>query len=212
LFPAPTVSGKPHLEILRLLKGKRNGHFIEAGVNDREFLSTTFELERDYGWKGILVEPDPVAFSALKRTGRKSWLSDICFSVSPKKVRFVHNKRTSTLSNVHMVSEPDGKWKIGEHKEFLATCFPFYSLVSALNMTVIDYFSLGIKKLELAVLKTIPFDSVLIRTLSVQFAHNRSSPNIDKQLNELMNSKGYRFVKKLTGRRGQLNIYAHPSV
>lgn len=42
-------------------------------------------------------------------------------------------------------------------------CFPFYTYLLALNITVIDYFSLDVEGSELNVLKTIPFDKIDIR-------------------------------------------------
>jgi len=42
-------------------------------------------------------------------------------------------------------------------------CFPFYTYLLALNITVVDYFSLDVEGSELNVLKTIPFDKVDIR-------------------------------------------------
>jgi FkbM family methyltransferase len=37
----------------------RPGFFVEAGANDGYFESNTYELEREYGWHGVLVEPAP---------------------------------------------------------------------------------------------------------------------------------------------------------
>jgi FkbM family methyltransferase len=37
----------------------RGGFFIEAGANDGLTQSNTFVLERDHGWRGLLVEPIP---------------------------------------------------------------------------------------------------------------------------------------------------------
>lgn len=42
-------------------------------------------------------------------------------------------------------------------------CFPFYTYLLALNITVIDYFSLDVEGSELNVLKTIPFDKINIK-------------------------------------------------
>ena len=42
-------------------------------------------------------------------------------------------------------------------------CFPIYSILTALNQTTVDYFSLDIEGDELAVLKTIPWDRVNIK-------------------------------------------------
>jgi len=42
-------------------------------------------------------------------------------------------------------------------------CFPIYSILSALNRTTVDYFSLDVEGDELSVLKTIPWKSVHIQ-------------------------------------------------
>lgn len=42
-------------------------------------------------------------------------------------------------------------------------CMPLFSLLTAINVTTIDYFSLDVEGSELKVLKTIPFDKVHIR-------------------------------------------------
>lgn len=48
-------------------------------------------------------------------------------------------------------------------------CFPLYSYLLALNVTVVDYFSLDVEGSELNVLKTIPFDKIDIKVSSVYF-------------------------------------------
>jgi len=44
-----------------------------------------------------------------------------------------------------------------------AECFPLISLLTALNQTVVDYFSLDIEGMELNVLKQIPFDKLTLK-------------------------------------------------
>ncbi len=73
-------------------------------------------------------------------------------------------------------------------------CFPLYSILLALNRTVVDYLSLDVEGAELAVLKTIPFDKVNIRVLSVEVTH--VSRNIDVQT--YMEHQGYKMVTKVT--------------
>lgn len=48
-------------------------------------------------------------------------------------------------------------------------CFPLYTYLLALNVTVVDYFSLDVEGSELNVLKTIPFDKIDIKVSSVYF-------------------------------------------
>lgn len=61
-------------------------------------------------------------------------------------------------------------------------CFPLYTYLLALNVTVIDYFSLDVEGSELNVLKTIPFDKIDIRVslfIIIYYSHNnRTIDNI----------------------------------
>lgn len=45
-------------------------------------------------------------------------------------------------------------------------CFPLFSLLSAINVTKVDYFSLDAEGSELDILKTIPFDSVYFKVVT----------------------------------------------
>ena len=76
----------------------------------------------------------------------------------------------------------------GKEGEILAQCFPVYSLLLALNRTTVDYFSLDVEGSELQVLKTIPFDKVDIKVLTVGFTHTKEGKN---NLEQFMISKGY---------------------
>ena len=48
-------------------------------------------------------------------------------------------------------------------------CFPLYSILVAIGRTTIDYFSLDVEGFELDVLRTIPWDKVDIKVLSVEW-------------------------------------------
>jgi hypothetical protein len=39
-----------------IYKGRRNGYFVEIGAYDGIEYSNTYLMEKDYGWKGLLVE------------------------------------------------------------------------------------------------------------------------------------------------------------
>lgn len=50
-------------------------------------------------------------------------------------------------------------------------CFPLYSYMLALNITVIDFLTLDVEGEELNVLKTIPFDKLTIKMITVEYMH-----------------------------------------
>ena len=72
--------------------------------------------------------------------------------------------------------------------EMVVPCFPFETLLLALNRTTVDYFSLDVEGFELDILKTIPFDRLDITLLSVEYVHGRAGKEAYKQF---MTSKGY---------------------
>jgi hypothetical protein len=45
--------------VLSVLKEKISGTYLEIGAFDAKFLSNTFLLEKQYGWKGLAVEINP---------------------------------------------------------------------------------------------------------------------------------------------------------
>ena len=78
--------------------------------------------------------------------------------------------------------------------EIKVQCFPLYSILLALNKTNVDYFSLDIEGDELHVLKTIPFDKLHIKAMTVEVVHPR---NRRAEVRAYMESQGHQYVKSL---------------
>lgn len=58
--------GGQDIYVTRILKEKRDGYFIEIGANNGYTMSNTYLLEKNYGWKGICIEPTPYKIHELK--------------------------------------------------------------------------------------------------------------------------------------------------
>ncbi|AYG94284.1 hypothetical protein D8I30_03095 [Brevundimonas naejangsanensis] len=52
--------------VLMATGGRRKGQFVEIGVGDGVHLSNTLTLERDFGWRGLLVEANPHFWPAIE--------------------------------------------------------------------------------------------------------------------------------------------------
>lgn len=52
--------------VISLLNHKTSGYFIELGSNDPMLLNNTYVLEKNYNWKGIMVEYDAKWLSLYK--------------------------------------------------------------------------------------------------------------------------------------------------
>lgn len=76
--------------------------------------------------------------------------------------------------------------------DLVVPCFPLETLLLALNTTYVDFFSLDVEGVELAILKTIDFDQFQIETLAVEYAHGNRS-----LYRSYMGDKGYRVEKQI---------------
>jgi len=72
-------------------------------------------------------------------------------------------KQNFNIGKIVENSADSSEKKYKEKNEVVVQCFPFFSLMSALNVSTVDYFSLDVEGNELDVLKTIPFDSIFIK-------------------------------------------------
>jgi len=55
--------------VLKQLRKKKRGYFVDIGATDGKIKNNTYNLEKFFNWKGICVEPNPVerAFPSLKK-------------------------------------------------------------------------------------------------------------------------------------------------
>ena len=56
--------------VLKILKEKKDGYFLEIGSNDPVNINNTYVLEKNYNWKGIMVEYDASFLSSYKKSTR----------------------------------------------------------------------------------------------------------------------------------------------
>ena len=50
------------------------------GAGDGEYKDYTLPLEKELGWSGLLIEPNPELFEMLEKKNRKSVLAPVCVS------------------------------------------------------------------------------------------------------------------------------------
>ena len=86
------------------------------------------------------------------------------------------------------------KQRLQKHNAIKVQCFPLYSILLALNRTTVDFLSLDVEGDELYVLKTIPFDKVNIRMMTVEF--NNQKTHVTTMI-QFLKEKGYTNLQKL---------------
>ncbi|CAG7687375.1 unnamed protein product [Allacma fusca] len=184
------------------LNEMRNGFFVECGALDGETRSNTLMLERDYGWQGLLIEGDPKNFERLITKNRKAWSSDACLATKrfPHQVIFKQHFNMGKISSKMTIQDgAEIPWGFAK-----VQCFPLFSLLSALNISVVDYLSLDVEGNELDVLRTVPFDAILIKVLSVEYVHDKGGREAVKKF---MTSKGFRIFGEVRDPRNLANDF-----
>jgi FkbM family methyltransferase len=192
-----------------VLNSKRNGFFIEAGGYDGEDMSNSlfFELERN--WTGILIEAIPGYYKQILGKNRKIFSINCCIA---KKRPFVAKFQIAEgLSSRISIVNDNFQQRVDdllsarkkEKKIVYVPCFSLNTILNAINVDKIDYFSLDVEGGELEILKGMDFKNIDITTFSVE--HNGYQParndikNFFKDINYTMlkdDPQDVFFIKK----------------
>lgn len=174
----------------------KNFFYVDVGANDGLVVSNTAYFDLNLGWKGICIEPHPLAFDKLKNNRPNSINLNLCVSDSEEVVDFLvidgyaemlsgiqkfyhegHLERINKEVEIH-----GGKKQINKiHSKPLSKIFDEYDIKK------IDYLSIDTEGSEYQVLNSIDFDKVDIRVISTE---NTSK----KDINSFLKNKGYDFA------------------
>jgi FkbM family methyltransferase len=178
--------------VLIALNFKREGFFIEFGSSDGIGSSNTYILEKEYDWKGILVEPSKGFHKKLAKN-RNSIIDHRCvYKESGLKVNF-NETLNGYLSTIHEYSKSDS-WKnhrlLG--KKYEVETITLEDLLDTYSApTNIDYLSIDTEGSEYDILKCFNFEKYKIRIITVEHNYVKESRN---RIHALLKSKGYERV------------------
>jgi FkbM family methyltransferase len=160
--------------VLALLQEKqRNGYFIDLAANDAIALSNTYQLERNYGWQGVCIEPNPRYWDNLVRL-RKCQVAAAVVGSTKKNERvdffLIEGGRAPSagiLGFDNKVADVGKSKKQGRSVPFYTV--PLAEILARYNApTVIDYLSLDVEGAEYYVMRDFPFDSYAFRILTIE--------------------------------------------
>jgi hypothetical protein len=182
-----------------LLDKIENGFFIEAGAFDGENFSNSLYFEKQRNWDGILIEPVPSQFQLLKSKNRHAYLINAC--IANNKPYIARFRVLGVISGIESEMSDDHKHRVKQEslvnnketfKIAYIPCFPLYSILKAIDISKVDYFSLDVEGGELNVVNSIPFDEIDIKSFTIEWPGN--ADNREKIL-EIMNKNGYNLLK-----------------
>ncbi|CAG0887687.1 unnamed protein product [Darwinula stevensoni] len=181
------------------IQDRNNKFFVEAGALDGRTISKTLYLEENYGWTGLLVEPNPHLFQKVITQKRNAWLAPYCLSpednIKHELMEYPYDPKDPIASWGGGISNKGKKIKGAIKKGIpiystLVKCYPLHMLLDALDITTVHFFSLDVEGLELKVLKTLPFHRIQFHVIEVEFIFNDEGK---QALKNFLLSLGYKL-------------------
>ncbi len=184
--------GQDRWVVEEVFPGRRDGWFLDLAATDGIYASNTVSLERELGWTGLCVEPNPHFFTRLllNRTCR---VLKACIDEAPGVVDFLPYGGLGGIvaddtDNSRAVRGQllEDSYRAGKVLK-IATRTLEEVLVEFGAPEAVDYFSFDVEGAETRILRSFPFSRWRFMSLTIE----RPSP----ELNALLFANDYVFVR-----------------
>ncbi len=178
--------------VLHELKDKRNGFFVEFGATNGIDCSNTYYLEREYGWKGILAEPNPYWHDVLFKNRKCIITTECVYTKSNEHVTFNAVVNAADLSTIQGYGDLDEHSQVRQNHSTISV--RTISLLDLLKKNdapeIIDYLSIDTEGSELDILKQFFSENTKYKIRCITVEHNNHIIQRFK-LKELLEDQGY---------------------
>src|SRR5882724_8310898 len=184
----------------KIFRGKPDGFFVEVGAHDGISFSNGYFFEKNLGWKGICIEPNPYRYAELC-ANRKSLNLNVCIARQEGVVDFtlitgygeMLSGITDQYDNKHVERiKATLVEKGGEMKNVPVKSIPLKTIFRENNVSEVSFISIDVEGGEMEVLESIDFTATHIKCFAIENNYHT------KEIPEFMRSKGYRIVKRLS--------------
>lgn len=162
-------------------QGKKNGYFLEIGAYDGITISNTYFFEKNFNWKGILIEGGEKNCKKLKGNSIYRKKSIIICSPICKTSSIDYNDDGYMGSIIH-----------SNNTNHIRKCNTLKNITSFFKIKEIDLFSLDVEGSELEVLETFDFD---VKVSHWMIEWNHLSKDTKVNIENLLNKNGYYIDK-----------------
>lgn len=191
--------GQDRFLVEKIFKHKKHGYFLDIGAFDGVCFSNTFFMEKEMGWEGICIEPNPKVYKQL--TMNRSCTSlNCCVSDKPATVKFVSISGYGVmLSGIleffdekHIERIDQTLKRHGGEKEIIEVpALPLQHIIEQHGIQSIDYCNIDVEGGELQILKSIDFSEVDIKVFTVE--NNDGT----KDVRDFLYKFGYSLIAKI---------------
>jgi FkbM family methyltransferase len=170
--------------------GKRAGYFVEVGAADGEHLSNTWLLEKRFGWRGILAEPNRAFLDTLRARRSARVDARAVWRSSGRQLPFLDVAELRELSTLKDFQAADHYARAGA--EYLVETVSLNDLLAAHGApSEIDYISIDTEGSELEILEGFDFERHRVHVFTIE--HN-FAPDRLARMTALLAARGYRRV------------------
>jgi len=168
-----------HQDIFALneLKFKRNGFFVDFGANDGVEFSNSHLLEKEFGYKGILAEPNPKQRKNIYSQRSAIIEEDCVWSISGKTLELID---AGHLSSIKEFSDSDiyAKERLNK-KSFKVKSISLTDMLDKHNAPkLIDYLSIDTEGSELEILSNHDFSKYNFSVITVEHFYRKDRDKI----------------------------------
>lgn len=165
---------------------KCEGYFVEFGAANGKSLSNTYLLEKEYGWRGILAEPNP-EFHAAIQAQRNCHFSPLCvYGTTGETLKF-HCDAVGELSTLSHLTAVDSHKRNARAEIEVGTISLNDLLLHFGAPRDIDYISVDTEGSEYDILANFDFGKYNVRSFTIE--HNGTAAR--ERIHAIMTAHGY---------------------
>ncbi len=158
---------------------KRDGFFLDFGAFDGETISNTYSLEKELGWRGICVEPNPRFYLSLCACRDCITANVALWPQSGELLRFLDAHGLSTIEAYKDVDANAGRREQATHGVIEVETINHTELLKRFDAPhLIDFLSLDVEGAEYEVLSALDLRTYAIALMTIE--HNHDAPRQHK--------------------------------
>ena len=181
----------------QFFQGRRDGVFVDIGAYDGVLFSNSCYFERNLGWTGLCVEPNPAVFARLVKN-RACRCANVCVADFNGTAKFLQFADAEMFSGLAHSFSPREKQRIetevlaggGRQQELEVPCVAATDLFREHGLSRIDYLSIDTEGMDFTILKVIDLARFDIDVISIE----NNDFALGYQIMDYLDQRGYDLV------------------
>lgn len=175
------------------LRFRRQGFFLDFGAFDGTSISNTLALERDLGWRGICVEPNPRYYPALCAARRCITVNAALWHESRRQLEFIDAHGLSSIADFKDTDINAQRRQSATRSTIRVDTLNPNELLERFEAPgLIDFLSLDVEGAEYDILTALDLHRYRIALMAIEHNHNQEH---QKRIRDYLAGFGYEVVQ-----------------